>query len=335
MARASGVLNISALIASDAALPDLAADLCWRQYKVFAEAGDLPQDIAVMSLMPLINIARLLIREGDGKAAYEILDQLYRAAQRRGSTVICGHTVDLSPLTRSSDQHRAVCTELWVALLIDGARALAQQGRWSEAADAMAAHRGIGDRLLDGRQLKIMALVEQGLLNEATEVIDSTVPTEPWEATVASLLRITVRSDITPTPEDELERVVGEALILITSEEPTTAAFRVRLALTALDVVADHGPSSSSRLATAVIDVASTDAYAARDVLGHPAMHSSMTSQQHQNLTTVIAAAALGTGSIPDVHRDTITKGVDHAEARLRTLLSAATNSRLTSSEKT
>ncbi|NRQ34546.1 hypothetical protein HII36_22275 [Nonomuraea sp. NN258] len=88
VARACGVLNISALIASDAALPDLAANLCWRQHKVFAEAGDLPQDIAVMSLMPLINIARLLIREGDGKAAYEILDQLYRAAQRRGSTVI-------------------------------------------------------------------------------------------------------------------------------------------------------------------------------------------------------------------------------------------------------
>ncbi|WP_219508970.1 hypothetical protein [Nonomuraea ceibae] len=324
VARACGVLNISALIASDAALPDLAATLCWRQHKVFAEAGDLPQDIAVMSLMPLINIARMLIREGDGKAAYEILDQLYRAAQRRGSTVICGHTVDLSPLTRSSDEHRAVCTELWVALLIDGARALAQQGRWSDAADAMAAHRGIGDRLLDGRQLKVMALVEQGHLDEATEMIDSTVPVEPWEATVASLLRIAVRSGITPTSGDELERVVGEVLSLLTSEEPTTAAFRVRLALTALDVAACHSSAASTCLATAIIDVASTDAYAARDVLGHPAMRSSITSRQHQNLTAVIAAAALGTGSIPDVHWNAITKEIDHAEARLRTLLAAA-----------
>ncbi|NRQ34545.1 hypothetical protein HII36_22270 [Nonomuraea sp. NN258] len=222
-----------------------------------------------------------------------------------------------------------------MALLIDGARALAQQGRRSEAADAMAAHGGIGDRLLDGRQLKIMALVEQGLLDEAAEVIDSTVPAEPWEATVASLLRIATRPGIKPSPEDELERVVGEALSLLAAEDPTTAAFRVRLALTTLDVAAGHTPSGSTRLAEAVIDVASTDAYAARDVLGHPAMRSLMTSRQHQNLTAVIAAASLGTGSIPDVHWTAITKGMDHAEARLRALLAAAPHSRLAPSEKT
>jgi hypothetical protein len=79
--------------------------------------------------------------------------------------------------------------------------------------------------------------------------------------------------------------------------------------------------------------VASSDAYAARDVLGHPAMLSSMTGQQHQNLTAVIAAAALGTGSIPDVHMDALTEAVRHAEGRLRTLLATATHTRPTSSE--
>ncbi|MFG6202257.1 hypothetical protein [Nonomuraea sp. JJY05] len=187
VARACGVLNISALIASDAGLPGLAADLCWRQHKIFAESGSLDGEIAVMSLMPLINISRLLIRKGDGKAAYEVLDQLYRAAQQRSATVIHGHDVDLTPLIHNRDDHRAVCTELWIALLVDGARALAHQGRWSEAADAMAAHRGIGERLLDGRQLKIMALMEQGLPGEAAAMIDATVPAEPWEHTVAAL----------------------------------------------------------------------------------------------------------------------------------------------------
>ncbi|MFF5248109.1 hypothetical protein ACFY3V_27800 [Streptosporangium sp. NPDC000095] len=55
VARACGVLNFSALIASDSGMPDLAAELCRRQHKVFAEAESLNQDIAVMSL---VNIAR-------------------------------------------------------------------------------------------------------------------------------------------------------------------------------------------------------------------------------------------------------------------------------------
>ncbi|MBE1592200.1 hypothetical protein ACFPOI_16320 [Nonomuraea angiospora] len=37
MARANGVLDYAALIASDIVLPSLAARLCWRQHEVFAE----------------------------------------------------------------------------------------------------------------------------------------------------------------------------------------------------------------------------------------------------------------------------------------------------------
>ena len=80
VARACSVLNYAALIASDVGMPDLAADLCWQQHKVFADAGQHAGDIAVMSLMPLVNISRLLTREGDGEAAYDVLMRLYRAA---------------------------------------------------------------------------------------------------------------------------------------------------------------------------------------------------------------------------------------------------------------
>lgn len=82
VARASGILNFAALIASDAGLPDLAADLCWRQYCIFAEAGSLAPDLAVMALMPLMNIARLLIREGNGDGALDVLQRLYRGPSR-------------------------------------------------------------------------------------------------------------------------------------------------------------------------------------------------------------------------------------------------------------
>ena len=133
VARASGVLNFAALIASDTGLPDLAAELCWRQHGVFTDAASLKPDIVVMALMPLVNIARLLIREGDGTSAYGVLEQLYRAAQQRGTDD--DRRPRRRPVTwiRTDADHRTICTELWVALLVDGARALARSGRWTEA----------------------------------------------------------------------------------------------------------------------------------------------------------------------------------------------------------
>jgi hypothetical protein len=321
VARASGVLNFAALVASDVGLPDLAADLCWRQYKIFTEAGSIDQDIAVMALMPVVNIARLLIREGDGNAAFAVLQQLYRAAQQRGTTVIRDHDVDFSPLIRTDTDHRKICTELWVTLLIDGARALARGGRWTEAAETMAAHRGIGNRLLDGRQIMIMSLREQGLTQQATAMIETSIPTEPWEKTVAALLRIYCRPKSSPTPHEELDHAVQETLSLITQPEPTTAAFRARLGLTALDLTANQPTPKTPHLRAAIINVASSDAYAARDILEHHAIRVHMTYQREQQLIAVLAAAGLGARNLPAVHMDALTTAVHTGEDRLRTLL--------------
>ncbi|MEU8202011.1 hypothetical protein [Streptosporangium sp. NPDC049046] len=321
VARACGVLNFSALIASDSGMPDLAAELCWRQHKVFAEAKSLDQDIAVMSLMPLVNIARLLIREGEGSAAFAVLQQLYQAAEQRGATVIRDHAVDLSPLIRTVADHRTICTELWVALLIDGARALASVGRWTEAAESMAAHRGVGQRLLDGRQLTIMSLMEQGLPQQAATMIDSSVPTEPWENAVAAILRVYCRPPTTPTPQNELDHAGRETLALITDPDPMTAAFRTRLALTVLDLTADRATAYDSDLRSTVVGVACSDAYAAREVMGHHGMRSRMTPQQEQEVAGVLTASGFGAGHLPAAHLDALTTAVRHGEDSLRALL--------------
>ncbi|TMR88317.1 hypothetical protein [Nonomuraea basaltis] len=325
VARASGVLNFAALIASDSGMPDLAAELCWRQHKVFAKAGSLDQDIAVMSLMPLVNIARLLIREGDGSGAYAVLQQLYRAAQQRGATIIRDHDVDLSPLIQTAADHRKICTELWVTLLVDGARALASLGRWTEAAESMAAHRGVGQRLLDGRQITIMSLVEQDLPQQAADMIDSSVPAEPWEDAVAAILRIYCRPTTSTPSQHELDHAVREALALIAEPEPMTAAFRARLGLTVLDLTADQPTAHDSDLRSAVIGVACSDAYAARDVLGHHGMRSRMTPQQEQELAGVLAASGFGAGSLPAAHLDALTAAVRQGERSLRALLGTTT----------
>jgi hypothetical protein len=133
VARAAGVMNFAALIASDTGIPELAAELCWRQHAIFADAGTLPPDIAVIALMPLVNISRQQARQGDGNTAFSTLNCLYRAAQQRGTATVHGHRVNLAPLT-CGPAHRETCRELWTVLLTDGARALAGEGRWTDAA---------------------------------------------------------------------------------------------------------------------------------------------------------------------------------------------------------
>ncbi|WP_261800623.1 hypothetical protein [Streptomyces sp. PBH53] len=328
VARACGVLNYAALIASDIGMPALAADLCWRQHRVFADAGHLTGDIAVMSLMPLINISRLLTRDGEGHAAYDVLTRLYRAAQKRGTAEIHGHTIDLSALISTDADHRKICQELWTTLLVDGARALARIGRWTEAAEAMTAHRGIGNRLLDGRQIQIMSLMELGLDQQARDTIDSTIPTEPWENTIAALLRIYCRPPTSPAPQADLDFALREATALIATPDPSTAAFEARVALSALDLVGDCTSPYVAPLRNAVVGVAVLDAYAAREVLRHPLTHPHLTGQQRQKLDTVLTLSGLGTGHLSTAHTQSLTAAVDRAEAMLRDLLNPAQTNR-------
>ncbi len=321
VARACGVLNYAALIASDVGMPDLATDLCWRQHQVFADAGRLTGDIAVMSLMPLINLSRLLTRDGDGEGAYDILIRLYRAAQQREKTEIHGHTIDLAPLTDTDAGHRKVCEELWVTVLVDGARALACIGRWTEAADAMAKHRGIGTRLLDGRQIKVMSLMERGLDQQARDLIDATQPTESWEKTIGALLRAHCRPESSPVPQPVLDRVLSKVTALMAEPEPSTAAFRTRAGLAALDLTRDRTVSALGPPQQALVDAATLDAYAAREVLHHPVASLMLTSEQQQRLSTAVSSSGLGVGHLPTPQQDALTEAVAQGEAELRALL--------------
>lgn len=299
VARACGVLNYAALIASDVGLPDLAEDLCWRQHQVFADAGRLSGRVAVMSLMPLVNLARLRTRAGHGELAYSLLRCLNDAARHRNKADIDGRTVDLSALTGTGEDHRAVCQELYVTLLGDGARALAQIGRWTEAADAMAQHRGIGNRLLDGRQIKIMALMEQVLDQQAHDLIDTTQPTEPWKMAVASLLRAHCRPVAAPLPRADVDQAQQAAASLLADPEASVAVFQTRTGLAALDL----------------------DAHAACEVLNHPTARALLSAERASALGSVVADAGLGAGTLPADHKRSLTESVALGEAELRRLV--------------
>ncbi|MEV6397329.1 hypothetical protein AB0M39_21580 [Streptomyces sp. NPDC051907] len=318
--RAAEVCNKAALIASDCALPDLARQLCWSQYKVFDQARPLPAWAVKLALQPLLNIARQLIREGDGTSAHAMLDALFRAARARTSTEIAGRSVNLHMLTNSADGHKAVCTLVWAALLADGTRALTQAGRWREAAAAAAVHRGVGTRLLDGRQITILALAQNGQHDEATVLIENSRLAEPWEEAVQSLLRVAYR-DAGSVPVARIGDMLTAVRALQQQSAPGTIVFRTRASITAQTLAASHRDERIPLLQADILAMAHADAYAARDALTHPQLRRAMRVGQRQALTSLVRTAGLGTGTIPEPLRSDLMSAVQAGEGRLRRCL--------------
>ncbi|MGH8904672.1 MAG: hypothetical protein ACRDYA_24070, partial [Egibacteraceae bacterium] len=268
----------------------------------------------------VLNIPRQLIRDGDGATAYQMLDQLYRAARDRTDAELGGRRISLRDVTCAPDDHRTVCTLLWAALLADGARALALAGRWQHAAEHAAAHRGVGTRLLDGRQVTILSLVDRGKRDRATAMVEDSVIAEPWEQAVASLLRVYCRREAGGDTQDTAA-MLDHALGLVQQAEPSTAVFRARVGMTALDLADGYGSAQVPRLRAAIITAASADAYPAREALAHPLLRPVMTTDQEQALTAVVEASGLGRGAMPQGLLDDLMALVALAENQLRTLL--------------
>ncbi|MGN9779807.1 hypothetical protein ACTMTF_00170 [Nonomuraea sp. ZG12] len=316
--RASEVCNKAALIASDCALPELARELCWRQYDAFTRAGSLPVWAAKLALQPVLNIARQLIREGDGDGAYRILHQLFHAALNRTEAEIAGRRVGLREVTGNPGDHETVTKLLWAALLADGARALALAGRWQEAAEHAAKNRGVGTRLLDGRQVTILALVDRGELDQATDLVQDSVTAEPWEKMVASLLRVYCRCAAGADTKEDLTAMIGRALELIEQTDPSTTVFRTRIGITALDLAGDYDIVLLPRLRQAVVSESAFDAYAGREVLAHAELCSVMTAKQRQGLEALVQESALRCGSMPPDLLGDLMSSVTAAERRLQ-----------------
>ncbi|MEU7899206.1 hypothetical protein AB0B45_40920 [Nonomuraea sp. NPDC049152] len=80
-------------------------------------------EVAKLSLEPLVNLARLQIRVGDGRSAYALLNNLWRALNRGVPVSIDGHRLSLHGMTATPTDMAEVQTWLWAVLLADGPRA--------------------------------------------------------------------------------------------------------------------------------------------------------------------------------------------------------------------
>ncbi|MDT0319405.1 hypothetical protein [Streptomyces millisiae] len=298
LALASAVHNQAALLASDLGLPDLARELCQQQAAAYLHACPLPAASAIRALEPVVNLARLQIRAGRPDQARQRLHDLYRAVAAGVAVRFAGVVVPADLVATAEDRHE-VRAWLWRVLLADGTRALTTEGRWAEALAHIEAHRGVGKRMLDGRQVAVLAALVRGDTARAAVLLADTMPGEPWEQAVTGCLTVLCRRAAGQPVDSHLGDLT--AIYLNRQTEPGMTVFDIRLGLAILDA-ADAAQHSGTRH---LIDslhhrtVSATDGYAARECLAHPCFRTLATEQQASDCAALLERCALDTVVIP------------------------------------
>jgi hypothetical protein len=285
LAASTAVLNKAALLLSDTGHPDRARDLCWRQFEIFREYAPLPGTPATWALQPVVNIARLHIRNGHGEQAHTILRALHQAATHAGAVVIDGVPIDMDRLA-VPDAAPEVARFTWTTLLADGTRALTSIGRWAEATAYAEQNQGIGERLFDGRQAAILAQLDAGNADQALSLLDDTRIDEPWEHAVAACLRGACLTSAGHPEHLNLDDVVT----LVTTLDPAAALLVFRMRVTLL--LFQHTMTRPGQL-TGVMDslVSQADGYTARDLLAADGVLVPLTADNRRALSAVLEAS--------------------------------------------
>ncbi len=169
-------------------------------------------------------------------------------------------------------------------------------------------HRGIGRRILDGRQVAVLARATTGNLPGALALLDDTEPGDPWEDAVTAVLTALCR------PGDR--QAAEHAADLWTALEPGDglAVFTIRLGLTVLDTTAPGTPTARHLARAAVSRTSeSGDGYALRDLLAHPTACTALDPGRAAALEQALAACALDSGALPERARKQLDAAVDTA----------------------
>lgn len=321
MAAASAVHNLAALLASDVGLPDLARQCCHQHAVVYLHARPLDAHTAIRALEPLVNLARLHIRDSNGEHAYTLLDTLYTAVASRTNTTIDGIAVPAATLTALPEAHQELRRWLWAVLLATGARALASTGRWHQACTQLHRHKGIGRRIFDGRQVAVLARATAGDIDGALALLADTLPGDPWENTVTACLTALCRQHTDQPADRDIATLLDRYHHLDTS--PDLAVFHTRLGLSVIDATGGIEHHAARRIAADLLHRATTasDGYTARDLLSHNGCASILTDRQAHDLTETVNACALGSRTIPASLHAHLSAALDTSKAVLtRTL---------------
>ncbi len=314
---ASAVYNQAALIASDLDLPDLAHEMCHQHAAAYLHACPLPGMSAIRGLEPVVNLARLQIRAGHADEGRQRLLNLYKAVEA-GTAARFEHVTVPANLTATGEDRQEVRAWLWRVLLADGTRTLTTEGRWAEALAHIEAHHGIGKRMLDGRQVAVLAALVAGDTAWAAALLADTMPGDPWEQAVTTCLTVLCRRDAG-------QPIDGHLADLVTvhsgrKTEPGMIVFDTRLGLTVLDAIGSAEALAAHRIVEDLHrrTTDSEDGYAARESLAHPLFTETATDRQVHDCRALVRACALGSGTLPNELRGELTAALRASDRVIR-----------------
>ncbi|MDT9693583.1 hypothetical protein Q5762_35750 [Streptomyces sp. P9(2023)] len=158
-----------------------------------------------------------------------------------------GVDAELGPFTADPDDRRAAARWLEPLLLDDGTRFLATAGRWPEAASNADRFDPAPERLHQARQSRIVAHTLADRQGAARGLLDSSVPSEAWEAAVRACLGAfsSLHSGgLAPQEIDWTLRAVHAARL---DDAPATARFRLRLGVLSVELLSASCPTWPTR----------------------------------------------------------------------------------------
>lgn len=230
--------------------------------------------------------------------------------------MIDGRGVPFHEFIVSDTDHRTLGQWLWAVLLADGTRALAGAGLWDRALAHVEKHGGVGQRLLDGRQVAILARWSAGDSDSALSVVDDSTASEPWEHAVAACLTVLCHSGVGPRfPESAATTMVEHYLAL--EPEPPLLVFRVRLGLAVVHLAGGVERPAAVQAATRLVSevVESGDGYAAREVLAHGEFRAWLGDAEERALVAAMQSSGLGRGVMPEDLMTNLLAAVEMSEA--------------------
>jgi len=331
---ASTVYNQAALIASDVGVPDVARAMCHQHAAAYLHATPLTARTAVRALEPVVNLARLQLRAGRSDNGRQCLLALFDAVTT-GSPVQVEDIALPADLVANPADRQELRALLWSVILADGTRALTTAGRWAEALAHVETHRGVGHRMLDGRQVAVCAALATGNSLAADNLTATTTPGEAWERAVTDCLVVLCHRASGRPRRRSLRDLANTCL-----ERPhrdDLALFDTRLGLAVLDVV-DSAEDPAARLVVAELHrrtMRTANGHAAREILRHPLFAALATNRQTQQCRALVQACALETGTLPEelggrlsaalrTSNRVIRQSVDHSKQACEILSSTA-----------
>ncbi|WP_406281435.1 hypothetical protein [Streptomyces sp. NBC_00209] len=294
---ASAVSNQAALLASDLGLPNLARQWCHQHAAAYLHAAPLPGTTAIRALEPVVNLARLQIRAGNTDAGRHRLHNLFDAVSNATPAEFEGVRIP-AMLTTSDTDRNEVRAWLWRVILADGTRTLTTAGRWTEALAHIEQHHGLGLRMLDGRQVAVLAALHDDP-DQAVSLVTQTTPGEPWENAVTSCLTVMAHRASHRPVDDLLPALVNSYI----QHEPQTGTtvFDTRLGLTILDLL-NQPDGPAARLVAEELhrrSMAATDGYTARECLASPRFTNLLSIKKANATHDLIHACGLDDGRLP------------------------------------